>query len=106
MRAVALRQPLELGGDAQDGLAWFEGGCQPAAELGSARQDLLAGSGTRQQRHLTRQAVERDWIQAERGADAAHRLACTQADVDAEPKCAERRQTRWECADGTQALGP
>ena len=41
MRAGALRQTFELGGDAQDGLAWLERGRQPAAELRGAHQDLL-----------------------------------------------------------------
>ncbi len=38
MGACALWQTLELGGDAQDGLAWLECGRQTPTELGSASQ--------------------------------------------------------------------
>ena len=92
MGAGALRQTLELAGEAQDGLTWLEGGCQAAAELGRPRQHLLDGARAGEQRHLARQAVERDRVQAQRGAHAAHGLARTQTDVDAQSQRAERRQ--------------
>src|SRR5438046_2244479 len=93
MRASALRQSLELAGEAQDGLAWFERGGETATERGSARHDLLDGTWAGQQRHLARQAVERNGIQAERRAHSAHCLPCAQADMDPKAQRAERRQT-------------
>ena len=105
MGACALWKTFELGGDAQDGLAWLERGCQTPTELRRARQDLLDGSGTREERHLACQAVEGNRVQAERGAGAAYRLPRSETDVNAQPKCAERWQAAWGWAGGTQALG-
>ena len=105
MGAVALRQPFELGGDAQDGLAWLERGRQTPAELRSASQNLFDGAWTGEQRHLARKAVKGNRVQAERGADAAYRLPRSETDVNAQPKCAERWQAGWGWAGGAQALG-
>jgi hypothetical protein len=85
---VLTRAP-ELGG----GLAATVEPGQTILRIAAQLEGLPQRDGAHPSAYAVSQAVERDWIQAERCANAAHRLARTQADVDAEPKCAQRWQT-------------
>ncbi|MCA1644566.1 MAG: hypothetical protein LC797_03555 [Chloroflexi bacterium] len=64
-----------------------------AQRLGHPSQALLNGAGTRQQRHLARQAVHADRVKTQGGADRPHGLTGAEADTDTQAERADHRQS-------------
>jgi hypothetical protein len=97
----AVRQALEPTGDTNERVVrLYAGTCVGDAQLGRAHHHVLNRTGARQQRDLTRHAVDAWCLSAERSADSADRLPAAHADMDPHPNRAEVRKLaggmRWQ----------